>query len=303
MVLIILGGSVVVAQDRTVNPTTACSQGHLTEVARVGQFVFRSYYNNNNYESCLQVIQSEKIIFTHAIISSGGHTLGQRGNNKLGVPTIANGTDITRRGRPNMIVSFHEGGAHCCTNDFVFELEPDFRLLATLNAQDTEMSYFADLDHNQHYYYLAEDWTFAGWLGSYVGSPFHSVILHYINDKNGGGFHLAIDKMKAPAPTSKEWQKALVDVRRVLLRRQSDVPYEIQSYLWQKVLDLIYTGHSDLAWKFLDEVGPEAQLGDNPKLEYFCSVLKSSPYWSDLEPTLKDIPPACANAKPLKGKP
>jgi hypothetical protein len=68
--------------------------------------------------------------------------------------------------------------------------------------------------------------------------------------------------------------------------------------LWNTVLDLIYTGHSDLAWKFINEAGPKAQPGTNATLADFCSVLKVSPYWPDLEPTVKDMPSACANAKP-----
>jgi hypothetical protein len=39
-----------------------------------------------------------------------------------------------------------------------------------------------------------------------------------------------------------------------------------------------------------------AQQGNYPDLASFCSTLKTSPYWPDLAPTLKNTPPACANA-------
>jgi len=64
--------------------------------------------------------------------------------------------------------------------------------------------------------------------------------------------------------------------------------------LWQDVLDLIYTGHSDLAWKLANAAGPKAQQKPFPALSDFCSLLRQSPYWPDLQPTLKDTPPACS---------
>ncbi len=73
---------------------------------------------------------------------------------------------------------------------------------------------------------------------------------------------------------------------------------DIGQPLWGTVLDLIYAGHSDLAWKFVDAVGPKAQEKPFPALADFCGLLKRSPYWADLQPTLQNVPPACANAAP-----
>lgn len=275
----------------------ACSREHLKETAKVEQFVFKSYESEDD-GSCLQVIRDGKVIFRRTNNSRDGYTLGQPADKEWKVPAIANGTDITGRGHPDMIVSLFTGGAHCCTFHYVFELEPEFKLLATLDAKDTDTAYFADLDRNQRYYYLAEDWTFAYWPGSFAGSPNHSVVLHYVGDSNAGGFHLAIDKMQTPAPTNEEWNNALGDVRGELQLDGKNMANALETDLWQEVLGLVYTGHSDLAWKFLDEVGPMAQQGNHPDLAAFCSILKASPYWPDLAPTLKNTPPACANAKP-----
>lgn len=296
-VALIAPAFVFAVQDPAENPTAACSREHLKNVASVGQLVFKSY--KNDYDgSCLEVIQDAKVIFRRTIDSPQGYTLGQAANKEWKVPAIANGTDITGRGHPNMIVSFYTGGAHCCTFHYIFELKPEFKLLATLNAADTWPAYFADLDNNHRYYYLAADWTFAYWCGAFAGSPNHSIILRYVNDSKGAGFHLAMDKMQTPAPSPKEWQKALRNVRSELRLKRDNMYNELPTYLWQEVLKLIYTGHSDLAWKFLEEAGPEAQQAEYPDLADFCSQLKTSPYWSDLAATLKNTPPACANAKP-----
>ena len=301
----LLAPAVVAAQFPADDPATACSREHLKDSVKVGQFVFRSYKNTADGDACLQVLHDGRIIFRRTLGNDGHYTLGQPADKKWKVPAIANGTDITGRGHPDMIVSFYTGGAHCCLLHYVFELEPEFRLLATLDARDSWPAYFADLDHDQHYYYLAEDWTFAYWWMSFAGSPYHSIVLHYADDSKGGGFHLAMDKMQAPAPTQVEWQTALGDMRGKLQLDKEKMFNDLPDVLWQEVLGLIYTGHSDLAWKFLDEVGPRAQQGNYPDLASFCSTLKTSPYWPDLAPTLKNTPPACANARvsPARARP
>jgi hypothetical protein len=101
--------------------------------------------------------------------------------------------------------------------------------------------------------------------------------------------------MQTSAPTQAEWNKQLSAAQTVVNKGDAD---SIGTTMWQTVLDLIYTGHSDLAWKFVEEAGPKAQQKPFPSLADFCSVLKTSPYWPDLQPTLRNTPPACASAKP-----
>ncbi len=261
-------------------------------------FVFKSYRGDAG--SCLRVVHDGKIIFQREVDTPVGFTIGQLANNGDKVPAIPNGADITGRGRPDMIVSLLTGGAHCCIFHYVFELEPKFKVIALLDGEDSWPAYFADLDGNHHYYYLAEDWTFRYWPGDFASSPRTPVVLKFRDDDEGGGFHLAMDKMQKPAPSETEWRKSLNDVRHELKLEKANMVNFLPSVLWQEVLDLIYTGHSDLAWKFLDEVGLDAQKDPYPDLSDFCSKLKASPYWSDLTPTLKDVPPACAKAKPVR---
>jgi hypothetical protein len=252
---------------------------------------------SNDDGACLQVVRSGRVIFRRTSDSRDGYTLGQPANKECKVPAIVDGTDITGRGHPDMIVAYWTGGAHCCLLHYVFELESTFRLLATLDAEDDDMAHFAQLDGDNRDYYLAADWTFAYWPGSFAGSPSHSVVLRYEDDHRGGGFHLALDKMKRDPPTSVQWYEAMGAVNGALQEdaMQGEV---LAATLWNTVLDLIYIGHSDLAWRFINEAGPKAQQGTNVTLADFCSVLKASPYWPDLEPTVKDMPSACAHAKP-----
>jgi hypothetical protein len=294
-------GAVCTAQYQVDNPNAVCSLPNLKNAVRVDGYIFRTYKSGDS-DNCLQVLRDGKIIFRRTLGSVIGYTLGQPEDKESNVPAIPNGTDITGRGHPDMIVSFSTGGAHCCLSHYVFELEPAFKLLATLNARDDDLSHFANLGADRKYYYKTANWTFAYWWQSFAGSPSHSIVLQYVDNNVDGGFHLALDKMQAPAPAPEEWQKALSDVRKELQLEQKNMFNFLPDVLWQEVMDLIYTGHSDLAWKFLDEVGPKAQQKPYPDLATFCSTLKTSPYWPDLAPTLKDTPSACANAKPDRSK-
>ena len=289
--------SFCLAQDPVDNPNEVCSLANLKDATRVGSYIFRTYDNID--ASCFQVLRDGKILFRRTNNNGGKYVIGQPEEKEWNIPVIPNGTDITGRGHPEMIVSQFTGGMHCCRRHYIFELKPEFKIVATLFADDIRPAYFADLDKNHHYYYIAEDWTFDTWWMSYAGSPHHSIILHFVDDSKGGGFHLAIDKMQASAPSPEEWQKALDGLREQL---QSDQEEFDANGLWQEVLDLIYTGHSELAWKFLNEVGPKAQAKPYPDLADFCLRLKSSPYWPDLAPTLKNTSPVCANAKSYHSK-
>jgi hypothetical protein len=278
------------------DPKTACSREHQASIVSLDQFLFRTYRNGQTGDACLQVSQNGRIIFTGTMDNGGRYVLGQSANPQFGIPAIKNGTDVTGRGHPDMIVSSYTGGAHCCMFHYVFELEPAFRLLATLNDADDDLSHFSHLGDDGQYYFVTADWTFAYWPGSFASSPNHSVVLRYLRNDDAGSYHIAWDKMRRPAPTSQEWDKYLAEVRRALT--DDGLPGDRAAAIWDKVLDLIYTGHSELAWKFLDDAGPKAQEPPFPNLADFCSILKRSIYWHDLRETLKDVPATCVDAKP-----
>jgi hypothetical protein len=293
--ILILSSPMLAAQFPADNPAMACASDQLKDSARVGHFVFRTYENTRFGDACLQVFRNDLVVFRRTLGNNGHYTLGQPAGQYWKFPAITNGTDITGRGHPDMIVSFYTGGAHCCLSHFVFELEPDFKLLATLNAEDGDGAHFFAIDHA--YYYAANDWTFAYWRTDFADSPAPTIILRYFDDGKGGGYHLALDKMHRPDPTPTEWRKA-IETARAAFTENSPHLMGIGPALWGSMLDLIYTGHSGLAWSLFETAWPSKRLGRDKFLAGFCSQLKTSPYWPDLEPTLHNMPPACANAKP-----
>lgn len=291
---LVSAASLAVWADPVKAVARACAADRLKESVNVSGYLFRSYESDADGESCFEVLQQGKVIFRRTNDNDGWFALGQKADKEEGVPAIPNGTDVTGRGYPDMIVSGYLGGMHCCHTHYVFELEPRFRLIATFDDGDNYSAHFER--EGKAYYYESTDGSFQGFWMTEAGSPSHSVVLHFIDDRDGGGFHLAKDKMQTPAPTPKQWQHALDDVRDSLSGVSQGDLVDAPNILWQDVLNLIYTSHSDLVMKFLKEVGPRAQQKPLPNLEYFCSVLKGSPYWDDLEPTLSKTMPACVIA-------
>jgi hypothetical protein len=293
----VLAAGPLQAQTAAADPAAACSAKNQSDSAKVGTFTFIAYASDAG--ACLQVVSGGKVVFRHAVDSFQSFTLGQPAVAEDNIPAVANGTDVTGRGHPDMIVSLFSGGAHCCTSHLVFELAPAFRLLATINDADDDLAHF-ELDPRDHRYnYYTADWTFAYWPTCFACSPSELVILRYADDANGGAFHLALDRMRKAAPSPAQWSAEVAAVHTAVTKSAVD---DIGQALWGVVLDLIYAGHSDLAWKFVDAAGPAAQQKPFPALSDFCSLLKKSPYWPDLAPTLQDPPPACIGAKSAVSK-
>lgn len=283
----------LVAQYPAKNAVIACASKNLADTATVSGIVFRTYESDDGV--CLLAVSRGKVLYSQTGDSFERITLGQPDDAYENIAAIANGADVTGRGHPDMIVSLFTGGAHCCMTHEVFELAPEFKLLATLNDADDDLAHFARDPKDHRYNYITADWTFAYWPTCFACSPSDVVTLRWADDKNGGGFHLAMNRMQKPAPAPAQWNKELGAAKKVVDAGNAD---EIGRSLWGVVLDLIYTGHSDLAWKFVDALGPKAQQKPFPSLGDFCSLLRQSPYWGDLQPTLQNVPPACAGAKP-----
>lgn len=220
--------------------------------------------------------------------------LGQPGDPEYKIPAVPNGADLTGDRRSDMIVTSWSGGAHCCYTHYIFELEPEFRLLAKIYDGDTDLAHFEKIADGRGYYYVTYDiWSY--WPASFASSVTHKVILKW----DGNKFHIDLERMHQSAPTPQQWKAALNKVD-LGLGNKFYARDSLGVNLWSTVLDLIYTGHSDLAWKFVGEVNPDALKGGNPSLEEFCTLLKADEYWPDLEPTLKDMPEECAKAHPKK---
>jgi hypothetical protein len=112
----ICSSALLAAQDESTaeNPATACLHEHKKDEAKVGRFVFRTYLSDAG--TCLEVIRGGKLILRSPANSQVHFSLGQHEVDQVyKIPAIANGTDLTGSGHPEMIISWYTGGLHCCT--------------------------------------------------------------------------------------------------------------------------------------------------------------------------------------------
>lgn len=150
--------------------------------------------------------------------------------------------DVTGDGRRDFIVYEYTGGAHCCTLVHVYELAPAFRRVDTIAGWDSD-PIFADLDGDGTVEVVLHDWTFAYWKTSFASSPAPRVVLQFDGE----------DDFYGPPPE-----------------------------LWGVMLDLIYTGHWDVAIDFFNDAWYGAAPGKRAFLEEFLDRLRRSPHRNDI---------------------
>jgi hypothetical protein len=264
-----------------------CPQGrNQTAEARFGEYVIRTY-RWPGPEGCLQILRHKRLVYS---LESTEFKIG--GNFEGGV-NIPVGKDITGAGKPNAIVGEWSGGAHCCFTLHVFELGPRFREIAQIKAENSDGANFADLDHDGFYEFDGHDWAFAYWRTSFAFSPAPRIVLKY----HEGGFGLALDLMSTPSPSSGEFAALVQRVRSDddwwsgAEQKNCDDGCGVPTSLWKNMLELMYAGHADLAWKLFDESWPAHQKGKSTFAGAFCKQLSSSHYWSELKTAIGPCPP------------
>jgi hypothetical protein len=274
----------------------ACRPMLLQESVTVDGYLFKTYQELTlkNESACLEVVRADKVVF-RKVEEGGEFSLGQKAQPEYGVPSIPSGTDVTGRGHPNMIASYYSGGAHCCTSILLFELEPQLRLISTLDTGDSDIAHFERNPQDGSYEFITWDEPFAFWHSSFNGSPMPKVMLKPVSDtKSNLTFQLDLKKMRIHAPTEQEWQRDLLPkAREAFVPNAAFENYYTGARLWEPMLDLIYGGQADWAWKLVDTVWPVEKPGKDKFLKEFCGQLAQSKFWPDLKPQIGNPPSAC----------
>jgi hypothetical protein len=186
----------------------------------------------------------------------------------LSVPV---GHDLNGNGIADLIISNHTGGAHCCATYYLFELDLDeLRSLGVIHAAHG-LQGFKDIDGDGTVEIIVHDWSFAYWHASFAGSPAPRVILRW----DGQAFVPSSELMNKPPPPEAHLAAEAKQVHDELARRQTFVDY---TPLWWMMLELIYSGHPQLGYEFLDRAWPEALAGKDEFRREFDQNLALSPY-------------------------
>ena len=275
----------------------ACTPKLFQHSVTVNGSIFKTYqeHDESTESACLEVARAGQVVF-RKVEDEGSFSLGQIADPEFGVPGIQPGTDVTGRGHPEMIVSYYSGGAHCCTSILLFELEPQLKLLSTLDVGDSSNSHFERDTQNGSYYFVGSDESFAYWHTDFADSPIQKVILKPVSDLTGNlTFQLDQQQMHRRPPTKEEWQeKYLPQARAAFAPDAAFDNYYAGSALWGQMLGWIYGGESNWAWKLVNMTWPAEKPGKDEFLKEFCGQLSQSKYWPDLQTQFGAPPTACA---------
>jgi hypothetical protein len=192
--------------------------------------------------------------------------------------------DVDGDGRGELILESYSGGAHCCFSYLIFSLGDTPALMARFEAQDSG-AMLKDDDGDGIIEFHSEDMAFA-----YFGAPFAaSVRAPIVVVYDNGAFHLAEHFMRKPAPSEDEWKKRADGVRADWDNKEvMDMTFDSEEWgrvppsLWRNMLDLIYSGNGELAWKFLDELWPGDKPGKDAFRKDFEAQLATSAYYDDV---------------------
>lgn len=183
------------------------------------------------------------------------------------------GKDITGAHLPEVVVQTFSGGMHCCSQAMVLGLGPTLTQLGTIDGADGDIV-FEDLDGDGIPEVKIGDFRFAYWRDySFAETPVPDVILAW----RQGAYRPACDLMRDRAPSP----ALLARKARELARGwgAGDPP----PGLWGYALDLVYEGHADLGFRFLDRAWPDSIAGKDEFVKDLKDHLRGSPCFSPPE--------------------
>ena len=193
-------------------------------------------------------------------------------------------SDKTGDGTPDVAVEYYSGGAHCCFETTFFELGDRVRQLPTIETDNDQMTATAKKPGGGLRFEFAEQ-AFAYWNINFAQSPLPAVTWEF--DK-GDNLIPRFDLMRKPAPS-------LAVLKRKATAAKAKIPLspyvspddnfnDWDDSFWGEMLDLIFTGHEDLAWQYFDMVWPTKKKGKEKFLADFKAQLAQTSYgdWKKL---------------------
>jgi len=182
------------------------------------------------------------------------------------------GKDITGDGKPNLVIWANLGGSAVNATIYIVQLGQEFRTLARI-GQPVK---FQDLDRDEKLEIVLFDRGYPFLWRDNASGPRPKVILRY----QDGAYRIAVDLMRKPAPPREELERRAKKSRedgRWMGRHWLEwrvVPYSLSV----PSLELLYTGHPELAWQFVEMAWPQVISGKDIWLSKFRKNVQESQY-------------------------
>ena len=251
----------------------------------VAPYVARIYFDSkekDGSDAYFEILKDGKRVYVQkAKEKSEKFFIGTMYKDDPDAAMVKMGMDITGDGQPDLVISEWLGGANCCLLFHVFEIGPTFKKLGTIDAEFGDSGpHFVHPDKDSKSTGLniqIYDWTFANWNTDFADSPAPKVILRFSDN----AYRVAPDLMRTPAPAANDLATRAAVVRDNAASAKGGAwpDAKVSPQLWDTMLDLIYSGHADDAWKFLDAAWPSKVQGKDVFARDFRAQLAKSPYW------------------------
>jgi len=257
----------------------------LQKSADFGDYTANVYFDpsSNRKDAWFQILKSGKEVYRQQAKENGERfAIGTLNDDDPDAVLVTMGRDITGNGQPDLLISEWLGGANCCLILHIFEIGASLRKIAEIDAEFGDQGpHFVQLTKGPGYQVQIYDWAFANWHSDFADSPAPKVILRY----HDGDYRLAPDLMRTDAVDAKD----LAAKTKAIRTASKDLPKgvwpdaEIPPQLWGTMLDLLYSGHPEEAWKFFDENWPKQISGKNTFRRDFNENLGTSKYWKQIQ--------------------
>jgi hypothetical protein len=259
------------------------SEGILTDEHFFGEYTYRHYTGPPFREHVFQIYKGKKLVYQSKV----GYAYWLSKENELFSP----GNDITGDGIPDLVVMEDSGGSFFSRSCMVFSLGKQFRLIQSLPGGD-----FKDLNQDGKLDYITYEIGFSSWHASHADSPAPQLVYEYYDHE----YLLAPALMYKPIPSEEEIIQAISRVSQDIITCEKEkwlYPahcwYDEGTYLppsaWSYMLDLMFSGHPDEAYDFLEQVWPEGKLGKSNFIYDFEKRLNRYTFWPALSPMFSQI--------------
>lgn len=161
---------------------------------------------------------------------------------------------------PIIIIGYYSGGAHCCYDYLCYSLGDNVRKIEGPESGGSRLT-FGYFRGEGTLECIGHDVSYDYWNACHAESPAPQCIYELKN----GHWRLAIDQMKVKefAPQTVAYWIAECKSDMAFAAETKKVPenmFVLTSAVWTVMLDFIYTGQSNSAWKFLDSVWPQDKV-------------------------------------------
>jgi hypothetical protein len=258
------------------------SEGKLTNEQSFGEYTYRHYIGPPPFrENIFQIYKNDELVYQ----SDTGYAYWLGKKDGLFHP----GDDITGDGIPNLVVMYSGGGNSSFNQScYVFSLGDQFRLIQCLPE-----GRFVDIKQDGKLDCIAYQPGFTFWHACHAGSPLPKIVYEYCDHE----YLLAPALMYQPLPKEEEINKTIKEVKRLCAKTKEEKwdhlcwHYEevyLDSSVWRYMLDLMFSGHPDEAYDFLDKVWPEEEKGKSYFIYDFEKPLNET-IWPALAPIFTRI--------------